>query len=361
MFFNNSLKLGKYLLILGVFFILSCGSDNSSDPVVPDPVKTPVINTLNVKTFTIGTKITLIGKNFGASRGTSVVSMNGVSCITYDIWNDSTINCTVPSGVTTGKLKVIVSDKSSNEIDYTIQQSYSLVPLVLIPKGSFMMGATSGSDWDNKPQHKVNITGDFWMSKTEITQEIWKVVYGSISNPSQYVGDKLPVDQVVWLKAIDFCNQLSKIEKLTPCYTVNGDQVTCNWSANGYRLPTEAEWEYACRAGTTNDFYGNILDIGWTNENAGNKPQNAGQKTPNAFGLYDMSGNVYEWCWDIYDSDYYGVSPSDDPKGPTSGSERVLRGGSWIDGTDKAKSSARYSTMPNLYNYNWGFRVVRKK
>jgi formylglycine-generating enzyme required for sulfatase activity len=360
----KSLKPISYFSALFLTFSLlfiSCKSDSTTVDPPDNTTNSPIINILNISTIVIGQKITLLGKYFGSSKGTSTVNMNGIDCSTYDIWNDSLITCTVPTGVTSGKLKVVVGTKTSNEISYIIQQSSSLIPMVLIPKGSFYMGTDDTDDWDNLPKHKITISNDFYMAKYEITQEQWKVVYGNISNPSKYVGTKFPVDQITWFKTLDLCNQLSKIEKLTECYTINGETVTCNWNANGYRLPTEAEWEYACRGGTISDFYGTISEIGWTNSNSKNAPNEVGLKLPNSFGLYDMSGNIYEWCWDYYDSEYYATSPASDPKGPVTGEERILRSGSWIDGDSKAKSITRHSAIPGLYNFNWGVRVVRNK
>lgn len=179
--------------------------------------------------------------------------------------------------------------------------------MVWCPRGSFLMGSSHREEkrCDDETQHEVTLTKGFWMAKTEVTQAQWKSVMGN--NPSKHKGDDLPVEVVSWEDAQVFCLKA------------------------GLQLPTEAEWEYACRAGSTGPYAGSgVLDeMGWHPENSGGKTHPVGQKKPNAWGLYDMHGNVDEWCADWYDSRYYAKSPLMDPKGPVSGSERVHRGGSW--------------------------------
>ena len=236
-----------------------------------------------------------------------------------------------------------------------------------IPAGSFTMGFDTDEDMvDYKPAHAVTISNAFYMSETEITQKQWSDIMDK-SNPSKYaLGDDYPVEQVTWYRTLEFCNKLSTVEGYTPCYTINGSDVTCNFNANGYRLPTEAEWEYACRAGNTGDYCtdGDVGDYAWCAENSGINTNPVKQKSPNAFGLYDMHGNVWEWCWDWYEYEYYETSPSTDPVGPDSGfGERVRRGGSFMDGYAMAKSYIRgsFNVTNDNFNGNLGFRVVRNK
>jgi len=245
--------------------------------------------------------------------------------------------------------------------------------MVLIPAGTFQMGNTGkySSSWtdDEKPGHTVTISKSFYMSKYEVTQKQYESVMGA--NPSSFNGDSLPAENVNWYDAVEFCNKLSEKEGLTKCYTINGTNVSCNWEANGYRLPTEAEWEYACKAGTTTDTYlGNIFvslcefdsilnSIGWYCGNSG-VTKEVGKKFPNAFGLYDIIGNVTEWCWDWYNNTYYVSSDSIDPKGAEYGSSRSLRGGSWFNYASYTRSSTRYGHTPETVKNNCGFRIVRK-
>lgn len=258
-------------------------------------------------------------------------------------------------------LSVSCSKEDSNPVE---PEKKPTISMVLIPSGTFQMGNTgaySGFDWE-KPVHTVTISKAFYMNKYEVTQKQYEDVMGT--NPSKFKGENLPVENVTWYNAVAFCNALSQLEDLTPCYTINETNVTCNWDANGYRLPTNAEWEYACKGGTTTDFYsGNLTNeymdanldkIGWY---AGKKTQDVGQKEPNTFGLYDMSGNVCEWCWDWYNS--YTSTPVTDPKGAANGSVRVLRGGSWDYTAWHCRSAIIYSHLPETLDAGFGFRILR--
>ena len=242
------------------------------------------------------------------------------------------------------------------------------IDMVTIPAGTFTMGYITGDgNDDEKPAHEVTITRPFLMGKTEVTQAQWKSVMGE--NMSNFKGDSLPVETVSWFDAVDYCNKLSKQEGLDSCYTGSGDDIVCDFTANGYRLPTEAEWEYACRGGTKTDYStgdmtnpeGNDPSLnlaGWYEENCGKKTHNVGSKRANPFGLFDMHGNVWEWCWD-WDSKYT-ASSSTDPRGPSSGSTlRVLRGGSWGNNALSCSSAYRYYSCPAYRYYGFGFRIVR--
>jgi formylglycine-generating enzyme required for sulfatase activity len=159
---------------------------------------------------------------------------------------------------------------------------------------------------------------------------------------------------------VEYCNRLSQREGLTSAYQLSGTNVTCNWNANGYRLPTEAEWEYACRAGTTTAYNtGNTIstNTGWYGDNSNYTMHPVGQKPANAWGLYDMHGNVDEWCWDWYDS--YSSGAQTNPRGPTSGSYRVGRGGCWAAGGQSLRSASRGTFNPSFKDGAMGFRLVR--
>ena len=211
-----------------------------------------------------------------------------------------------------------------------------------IPSGTFMMGSGSGND-DEKPVHRVKITKDFLMQTTPVTQRQWEAVMGS--NPSHFKGNPdRPVDRVSWEDAQGF---IEKLNSLVP--------------AGGFRLPTEAEWEYACRAGTTGEYggTGRLDDMGWYDKNSGKRTHPVGQKEPNAWGLYDMHGNIWEWCQDWYDYEYYAQSPEADPTGPTTGTFRVLRGGSWSYVAINARSANRIYNSPSSRSFIYGFRLAR--
>ncbi len=237
------------------------------------------------------------------------------------------------------------------------------VDMVVIPGGSFLMGDEQGED--TQPPHKVTISS-FWMEKYEVTQEQYEDLIGN--NPAKFCGAKLPVEQVRWTQAARYCNARSQKENLKPCY----DEKTwgCDFDASGYRLPTEAEWEYACRAGTTTAYsFGNdsrIMDsYACYKGNSGRKTHVGNEKKPNPWGLHNMHGNVTEWCNDWYEPKYNAVSSEKDPRGPVSGTKRVLRGGSWSNPPEKCTSSYRYKDSPVLSDvclgYDiYGFRCVRK-
>jgi len=238
------------------------------------------------------------------------------------------------------------------------------------------------SEKDEKPKHNVKLD-DFYIGKTEVTQAQYESVTGS--NPSYYKGSDLPVEQLNWYKAVEFCNKLSEREGLDNCYTIDLKEedpnnlteyrdlrysVICNFEANGYRLPTEAEWEYAARggklskgykySGSNGSFGSSLKDYAWYKSNSNGKTQPVGIKKPNELGIYDMSGNVWEMCWDWYAEDYYKNSPENNPAGARSGEFRVMRGGSFFGGEEFCPVSYRHTVNPILSGGSNGFRVVRR-
>jgi len=251
-------------------------------------------------------------------------------------------------------------------LDQAIQEAPAPQPapanMVRINGGTFTMGSPSSEPerWDDETQHQVTVSS-FYMGKYEVTQKEYQEVMGT--NPSSFKGDNLPVECVSWFDAVEYCNALSRKEGLTPAYTINesGNRtVTWNRSANGYRLPTEAEWEYACRAGTTTAYNtgANINNnTGWYDANSAGSTQEAGQKPANAWGLYDMHGNVWEWCWDWFGD--YTSGTQTDPVGASSGSDRVSRGGGWFDSAQGVRSAFRNYGTPSYRYSNLGFRLVR--
>ena len=217
----------------------------------------------------------------------------------------------------------------------------------LIPAGSFLMGADRNFEeaWDREtPQHRVTISRPFYLGKTEVTQAQWTAVMGN--NPSKFKGRTNPVEQVSWDDVQVFIQRLNQKE-----------------GHERYRLPTEAEWEYAARAGSASaySFGDNAARLGqyaWYDGNSGETTHPVGQKPPNAWGLHDMHGNVWEWVQDRYDGDYYSGSPSTDPRGPSSGSHRVLRGGSWSSLAASCRSAYRYVDSPDYRSGNLGCRLA---
>jgi formylglycine-generating enzyme required for sulfatase activity len=184
----------------------------------------------------------------------------------------------------------------------------------------------------------------YQLSAFPVTQALYARFTGQ--RPSTMLGDQLPVVGVSWLDAIRFCNTLSRHEDLTCAYQFDGDDIECDEASDGYRLPTEAEWEYACRAGTVGPRYGPLDEIAWHRGNSHEQLHPVGGKLPNPWGLYDMLGNAWEWCWDIYDAEVYG-------------NYRVLRGGGWFDEHWSCRASVRRRSHPTLRIDDLGLRVAR--
>ncbi|MGE3818347.1 MAG: formylglycine-generating enzyme family protein [Isosphaeraceae bacterium] len=236
----------------------------------------------------------------------------------------------------------------------------------LIPSGTFPRGSEDGdedADSDEKPLREITISQAFRLSAHEVTQGQYRQVMGD-KNPSRFkASDDLPVENVSWFDAVTFCNRLSEMEGKRPCYRIVGESVTILPNGDGYRLPTEAEWEYACRGGSrTKWFFGDAADrlgdFAWFKGNAESKTHPVGRKRPNGFGLYDMLGNVWEWCQDSYDSSYYKKSPEVDPPGPAGASPRVNRGGSRDILPARCRPANRGRIAPESRIYFLGFRVA---
>jgi formylglycine-generating enzyme required for sulfatase activity len=234
--------------------------------------------------------------------------------------------------------------------------------MVLIPGGWFEMGSDDGPQ-DQRPVHRVWVD-TFFMDKYEVTQDQYARL--RMSDPSRFEGDRLPVEQRTWIDAIRFCNERSYEEGLEPCY--DEETLECDFDANGYRLPTEAEWEYAARAGTEGRFFWGrdprlLTQHAWIEDNSAGRTHEAGTRRPNPWGLHDLYGNVAEWVHDYYGSDYYGRSPEQNPRGPDQGEYRVLRGGAWDSSPDAVGSPRRaYSASVDdgcLVSDAIGFRCVR--
>jgi formylglycine-generating enzyme required for sulfatase activity len=270
-----------------------------------------------------------------------------------------------------GNKKATASSTGTSDSAQVLTNSIDM-KLRLIPAGEFQMGSPESdkdAPEDEKPQHLVRITKPFYMGVYTVTQEEYQRVMGrnsSFFSATGYGKDRVaglntarfPAEQIRWPDAVDFCRRLSEM----PAEKRAG---------RTYRLPTEAEWEYACRAGTTTAFnIGNSLSSRQANFN-GNHPYGGAEKgpflsrtsevgsyPPNALGLYDMHGNVWQWCADWYGLNYYKESPIEDPRGPTHGSRRVIRGGEWYGDAQDCRSAFRYADVPTGVFYVMGFRVV---
>jgi formylglycine-generating enzyme required for sulfatase activity len=267
---------------------------------------------------------------------------------------------------------------------YTITQAP--VDMNLVTAGTFTMGDTDNDGYiDERPTHSVTLSS-FYMGKYEVTQKEWIETMGNNPAHDNGVGDNFPVYNVTWFSALKYCNLRSMAEGLTPAYTISGstdpgtwgatipgpptlNPLVCNWNANGYRLPTEAEWEYAARGGTNNPDYtysgsNNINEVAYYYDGSATAISVVGTKAPNSLGLYDMSGNVYEYCWDVYVQNYYTLSPGTNPTGPANtyfSNYRVKRGGAFCFPSNECQVTHRESTsdVGASGHYSMGFRVCR--
>jgi formylglycine-generating enzyme len=200
---------------------------------------------------------------------------------------------------------------------------------------------------DRRTQRRWSVElASYQLAVFPVTQAQYADITGQ--RPSTAHGDQLPVESVSWWDAVRFCNALSQHDGFTPAYHLHTDGEGIEWdtSADGYRLPTEAEWEHACRAGTTGPRYGPLDEIGWYRGNSQERIHDVGGKQPNPWGLHDMLGNAWDWCWDIYDAEVYGTY-------------RVLRGGGWFDEPWSCRASVRRRSHPSLQIDDVGFRITR--
>jgi|BioPla2DNA2_1021312.scaffolds.fasta_scaffold03876_6 sulfatase modifying factor 1 len=274
------------------------------------------------------------------------------------------------------RISDLEADRRQNQVRIiTPPKLFDAYPeMVLVEGGSFLMGTQDG-----KHLHKVELSS-FYIGKYPVTQKQWCKLMGSSLELGFGMGDYYPMYQISWYDTIKFCNLLSLAEGLKPCYTINGsadptnwgdvpirsnkvwDAVTCDWEANGYRLSTEAEWEYTARGGRESRGYkysgsDNIDDVAWYTNNSDDIIHPVGKKKANELGIYDMSGNVCEWCWDWYGD--YDPAFQTNPTGPVTGKYRLLRGGGWYSYAVNCHVFYRSYFNPSSSVYNYGFRLCR--
>ncbi|MFC1650750.1 SUMF1/EgtB/PvdO family nonheme iron enzyme [Candidatus Latescibacterota bacterium] len=336
--------------------------DSDTTTVTMTGAKTVTANFIKTYTLTMGVN--------QSGWGTTTPA---IGSHTYDENTDVNITATPAEGYQFVNWTGSVANTSSSSTTITTNSGLTVIAnfeeipqsteitLVSIPAGTFQMGdIQGGGDSDELPIHSVTLSS-FEMGTYEVTQWQYESLMGS--NPSTFKGDDYPIETISWLDAVKFCNEYSILTGLEPCY----DETTweCDFSKNGYRLPTEAEWEYACRAGTDTYYsFGNdtsnIYEYAWFLGNSNNSSHPVAQKMPNPWGLYDMHGNVFEFCNDWYSSNYYHNSPSVNPIGPESGDYIVIRGGDWSNYANDTRSA--HKSMNQRYYVHAGlvgFRLVR--
>ena len=271
------------------------------------------------------------------------VAVSNANDVMQDNVSTSSTSSSQSATTTSGFSSTPSLSSGNNEISIPVKNGIT-IDMVKVEAGTFMMGATSEMQKpydDEKPVHQVTLTNDYYMGKYEVTQALWQAVMGS--NPSKFKSRNLPVEQVSWDDCQEFINKLNSI------------------TGRRFRLPTEAEWEYAARGGKKSKGYqysgsSNISDVAWYTANSGSKTHPVGKKQANELGLYDMTGNVLEWCQDWYGS--YVSSSQTNPTGAFSGFFRVFRGGSWYGNSGICRLSCRDSYNPDNRNFDLGLRLV---
>lgn len=247
--------------------------------------------------------------------------------------------------------------------------------MVLVTGGSFIMGNDYSANMDEKPEYEVTLN-DFYIGKYEVTNEEYSRFCKLIGTTPPSGKPRDPVENITWKSAVMYCNWLSSTQRLKKYYIIKRDTagaskgsenitVDIDKTANGFRLPTEAEWEYAARGGAKSKFFAysgsnNADDVAWFMGNAQNRVHEVGEgKEPNELGLYDMTGNCIEWCWDYYDKDFYKNSPKDNPTGPPKGNSRVCRGGNYICQSDVLRNTKRFNLDEGKEDGLTGIRLVK--
>lgn len=369
----------KYLalLLLIVPFIFSC-SDNTTETTT---VATPVISP-NGGTFMAAQTVTI-----------TCSTLDAYICYTLDGTEPDSLDTVYSAPLTVSSNKTIKAKAYKAGWNHSLTATADFViydQMEFVQGGTFTMGRTIGTGFaDELPTHPVTV-GSFYIGKHEVKQSEWYAIMGN--NPSTFTGNNdRPVEEVNFYSVLVYCNKRSIAEGLSPVYSISGstnpntwgtipttnnatwNAATCNWTANGYRLPTEAEWEYAARGGTNNpDFLYSGSDtiglVAWYDANASNTTHPVEQKSDNAFGLFDMSGNVQEWVWDWYGENYYSTlsttTATNNPTGPATGTVHVMRGGSWNRPAADSRVAFRNWGSPEkgdtkVANSALGFRVVR--
>lgn len=314
----------------------------------------PTVTKLAADNINKRESVVVYGENFTANGTTPRVFLDGelLPADSVKFANSNRLEFVPPEIPGSHSVRLIVANDTTAALNFTLNDVRE-IETVIIPAGNFEMGSNNGLG-DEKPVHRVTLSHAFEMSRFEISQAVYKDVISA--NPSLEDNENLPVYNVNFIDAINFCNALSEKQNLSACYSITGNEVEFNEKANGWRLPTEAEWEYACRAGGADqdDLLG---EFAWYVGNSGLALHTPGKLTANSFGLYDMLGNVWEWCYgDIYE---YTAESEIDPVHVTTGVEtKILRGGAFNSGNIFCRITNRMQPEDKTFS---GIRIVKNK
>jgi len=366
-------KVAKILpLIILSFYIIYYGPNIYKKNISPKILRVKKNTEVFKEKLGRGVKVSNLHKKIQTSNFQILCSAKNTTIIISKKNFTKTIRANENNVIPIGKYTLAIKSKNYKtqnheiiiEAEKDFRKEYILEPssetpqnLVFVRGGIFKMRSNSSEEHTKFSKVKID---DFYIGKFEVTQEEWKQTLKT--NPAYFKDNSHPIENIDWFEAINYCNKRSEIEGLTLCYTINNSKVYCDFNANGYRLPTEAEWEFAARGGTkTQNFIysgsNSINEVAWFQGNSSNKSHPVGTKLANELGIFDMSGNVWEWCWDLYGK--YPKKMQRNPKGSDIGNRRTKRQGSWNRSESYSRVGYRETASPNIKSNSIGFRYVR--